>query len=148
MTNFEYIFQQVKKFHYSGWNDEELRKCVDLLPMLSRDEQLALYLRIPAIAVHQFRWYPFTRLVIYSIGGKVNTFFLNSRLSAQIFLTYALICRGMPRQSAHSGTHCTSQRRAADLPGWEPYGDLKKASSECTPEPPPLCYCNVNIWKR
>ena len=43
MTNFEYIFQQVKKFHYSGWNDEELRKCVDLLPMLSRDEQLALY---------------------------------------------------------------------------------------------------------
>ena len=55
MTNFEYIFQQVKKFHYSGWNDEELRKCVDLLPMLSRDEQLALYLRIPAIAVHQFR---------------------------------------------------------------------------------------------
>ena len=43
MTNFEYIFQQVKKFHYSGWNDEELRKCVDLLPKLSRDEQLALY---------------------------------------------------------------------------------------------------------
>jgi Cdc6-like AAA superfamily ATPase len=43
MTDFEYIFQQVKKFHFSGWNDEELRKCVDMLPTLSREEQLALY---------------------------------------------------------------------------------------------------------
>ena len=43
MTDFEYIYQQVKKAHYSGWGDEELRKCVDMLPMLSRDEQLALY---------------------------------------------------------------------------------------------------------
>ena len=43
MTDFEYIYQQVKKAHYSGWAEEELRKCVDMLPMLSRDEQLALY---------------------------------------------------------------------------------------------------------
>ena len=43
MTDFEYIFQQVKKFHFSGWNDEELRKYVDMLPRLSREEQLALY---------------------------------------------------------------------------------------------------------
>ena len=43
MTEYEYIYQQVKKAHYSGWNDEELRKCVDMLPMLSRDELLALY---------------------------------------------------------------------------------------------------------
>ena len=43
MTDFEYIFQQVKKFHFSGWNDEELRKCVDMLPTLSREEQRALY---------------------------------------------------------------------------------------------------------
>jgi hypothetical protein len=43
MTDFEYIFQQVKKFHFSGWNDAELRKCVDMLPTLSREEQLALY---------------------------------------------------------------------------------------------------------
>ena len=43
MTDFEYIFQQVKKFHFSGWNDVELRKCVDMLPTLSREEQLALY---------------------------------------------------------------------------------------------------------
>ena len=43
MTDYEYIIQQVKKFHYSGWNDEELRKCVDMLPGLSREQQLALY---------------------------------------------------------------------------------------------------------
>jgi hypothetical protein len=33
----------MKKNHYSGWDDEELRKCVDMLPTLSREEQLALY---------------------------------------------------------------------------------------------------------
>ena len=43
MTDYEYIIQQVKKFHYSGWNDVELRKCVDMLPSLSRRELVALY---------------------------------------------------------------------------------------------------------
>lgn len=43
MTDYEYIFQQMKKAHYSGWDDEELRKCVDMLPTLSREEQLTLY---------------------------------------------------------------------------------------------------------
>ena len=43
MTDYEYIYQQMKKAHYKGWSDEELRKCVDVLPILSREEQLALY---------------------------------------------------------------------------------------------------------
>ena len=43
MTDYEYIFQQIKKFHFSGWNDEELRKCVDRLPNLSRQELISLY---------------------------------------------------------------------------------------------------------
>ena len=43
MTDYEYIVQQVKKFHYSEWNDEELRKCVDMLPGLTREQQLSLY---------------------------------------------------------------------------------------------------------
>ena len=43
MTDYEYIYQQVKKAHYSGWDDAELRKCVDMLPTLSREEQLELY---------------------------------------------------------------------------------------------------------
>ena len=43
MTDFEYIYQQVKKFHFSGWSDEELRKCVDMLPGLPREQQLSIY---------------------------------------------------------------------------------------------------------
>ena len=43
MTDYEYIFQQVKKFHFSEWNGAELRKCVDMLPKLSRQEQISLY---------------------------------------------------------------------------------------------------------
>lgn len=43
MTDYEYIIQQVKKFHYLGWNDVELRKCVDMLPGLTREQQLSLY---------------------------------------------------------------------------------------------------------
>lgn len=43
MSNFEYIYQHAKKFHFSGWNDEELRNCVDMLPELSRQELFSLY---------------------------------------------------------------------------------------------------------
>ena len=43
MTDYEYIIQQVKKAHYSGWDDEVLRKCVDILPGLTREQQLSLY---------------------------------------------------------------------------------------------------------
>lgn len=43
MTDYEYIIQEVKKAHYSGWSDEELRMCVDKLPGLTREQQLSLY---------------------------------------------------------------------------------------------------------
>ena len=43
MSDYEYIFKQVRKFHYSKWDDEELRKCVDMLPNLSREELSSLY---------------------------------------------------------------------------------------------------------
>lgn len=43
MTDYEYILQQAKLFHYKGWEDSELRKCVDMLPSLSRQELVALY---------------------------------------------------------------------------------------------------------
>ena len=43
MNDFEYIYQQVKKAHYSKWNDEEMRKCVDMLRGLTRDQQVSLY---------------------------------------------------------------------------------------------------------
>ena len=43
MTDYEYIIRQVKKAHYSGWSDEELRKCVEMLPGLTREQQLSIY---------------------------------------------------------------------------------------------------------
>ena len=42
MSDYEYILKQARKFHYSKWTDEELRKCVDMLPNLSREELKAL----------------------------------------------------------------------------------------------------------
>ena len=43
MTDYEYIINQVKKSHFSKWDDGELRKCVDMLPKLSRQELVMLY---------------------------------------------------------------------------------------------------------
>ena len=43
MTDYEYIINQVKKFHFSKWDDGELRKCVDMLTGLSRQELVMLY---------------------------------------------------------------------------------------------------------
>ena len=44
MTDFEYILKQVKLFHFKGWESGELRKCVDMLPQLTRQELTSLYL--------------------------------------------------------------------------------------------------------
>ena len=43
MTDYEYIIKQIKFFHYKGWEDGELRKCVDMLPNLSRQELVSIY---------------------------------------------------------------------------------------------------------
>lgn len=43
MTNFEYIIKQAKFFHYKGWEEGELKKCLDMLDDLSREELVALH---------------------------------------------------------------------------------------------------------
>lgn len=43
MPDYEYILQQARRFHYSKWDDGELRKCVDMLQNLSRQELTSLY---------------------------------------------------------------------------------------------------------
>ena len=43
MTDYEYILNQAKKSYYAKWDDEELRKCVDMLEHLSRQELVSLY---------------------------------------------------------------------------------------------------------
>lgn len=54
MTDYEYILQQAKKFHFTGWNDEELRKCVDMLVGLTHVPGLArcLLARSPTSSIH------------------------------------------------------------------------------------------------
>lgn len=42
MTDYEYIIRQLKKCHFTGWNDEVMRDCIDRLPNLSRKELTAL----------------------------------------------------------------------------------------------------------
>jgi hypothetical protein len=44
MKDYDYIIKQLKKCHFTGWNDEVLRDCVDKLPSLSRQELTALSL--------------------------------------------------------------------------------------------------------
>ena len=43
MTDYEYILQQARKAHYSGWDDAELRKCVDMLVGLTHEQLFSLY---------------------------------------------------------------------------------------------------------
>ena len=35
MTDYEYIIQQVKKFHFTKWDENVLRECQSLLPNLT-----------------------------------------------------------------------------------------------------------------
>lgn len=43
MTDYKYILQQAKRAHYSGWDDAELRKCVDMLVGLTHEQLFSLY---------------------------------------------------------------------------------------------------------
>ena len=43
MTDYEYIVQEAKRAHCSGWSDEELRKCVDMLIGLTHEQLFTLY---------------------------------------------------------------------------------------------------------
>lgn len=43
MTDYEYIVAQCRKAHYSKWEDEELRKCVEMLTSLSHEQLFSLY---------------------------------------------------------------------------------------------------------
>lgn len=44
MTDYEYIIKQARMFHYTKWSDEELRKCIDMLVGLDRQELVSLYM--------------------------------------------------------------------------------------------------------
>ncbi len=43
MEELNYILKQAKRFHYTNWDDSELKKCIDLLMDLTRQELITLY---------------------------------------------------------------------------------------------------------
>ena len=43
MSDLEYILSQAKKSHFTGWDAKELRKCLDMIPNLSREDLFKLY---------------------------------------------------------------------------------------------------------
>jgi lysine/ornithine N-monooxygenase len=68
MTNCEYILKQAKLFHYKGWEEGELRKCVDMLVGLSRQELIALYTSRWLVGVKTLRDEIFKILYMDRIG--------------------------------------------------------------------------------
>ena len=43
MSDYEYIIQQVKKFHFTKWDENVLRECLSILPNLTREELVSIY---------------------------------------------------------------------------------------------------------
>ena len=68
MTDCEYIMKQAKLFHYKGWEEGELRKCVDILVGLSRQELIALYTSRWLVGVKTLRDEIFKILYMDRIG--------------------------------------------------------------------------------
>ena len=43
MTDYEYIMERCRKYHFTGWKENELRECQEVLPNLTREELVKLY---------------------------------------------------------------------------------------------------------
>lgn len=43
MTDYEYIFAQCRKYHFTVWDEKELRECQSILPNLTREELVSVY---------------------------------------------------------------------------------------------------------
>ena len=70
MTEYEYILRQVKFFHYKGWESGELRKCVDMLPKLTRQELTSLYYHKWVKEDKKFRDAVFNTLFADKVGKR------------------------------------------------------------------------------
>lgn len=43
MTDYDYIMEQCKKYHFTKWDDNVLKECQEVLPNLSREQLISLY---------------------------------------------------------------------------------------------------------
>ena len=70
MTDYEYIISKVRKFHFTKWDDAELRKCVDMLPNLLRQELTSLYYSKWVKEDRKFRDAVFNALFAGKVGKR------------------------------------------------------------------------------
>lgn len=68
MTDYEYIIKQLRKCHFTGWDDKVMRECIDKLPNLSRQELTALSMSKWTKDYHAFRESIFNILFADKIG--------------------------------------------------------------------------------
>ena len=68
MTDYEYIIKQLRKCHFTGWDDKVMRECIDKLPNLSRQELTSLSLSKWAKDYATFRESIFNILFADKIG--------------------------------------------------------------------------------
>ncbi|MBP5339834.1 MAG: hypothetical protein J6Z14_11150 [Prevotella sp.] len=43
MTDYKYIMAQCRKYHFTGWDEKDLRECQEILPNLTRQELVSVY---------------------------------------------------------------------------------------------------------
>lgn len=70
MTDYEYIIKQLRKCHFTGWDDKVMRECIDKLPNLSRQELTSLSLSKWAKDYASFRESIFNILFADKIGMR------------------------------------------------------------------------------
>ena len=70
MTDYEYITKQLRKCHFTGWDDKVMRECIDKLPNLSRQELTSLSLSKWAKDYASFRESIFNILFADKIGQR------------------------------------------------------------------------------
>lgn len=70
MTDYEYIIKQLRKCHFTGWDDMVMRECIDKLPNLSRQELTSLSLSKWAKDYASFRESIFNILFADKIGQR------------------------------------------------------------------------------
>lgn len=70
MTDFEYIIEQCRKFHFTKWDENVLRECQSILPNLTREELVSVYRNRLLDERHPLRQTTFKVLFADKVGKR------------------------------------------------------------------------------
>lgn len=70
MTDYEYIMAQCQKYHFTKWDESDLRECQSLLPLLSRQELVSVYRSRLLVEKHPLKQAAFKVLFADRIGKR------------------------------------------------------------------------------